>query len=183
LTKENGLCFIAILEMGWSEFIPKFLKNLCGGRDILWNTKAPHGRSGGILLGVDQNLFEIGSIDEGDFYVKFKLCNKLDGFKWALVAVYGLAQLDHTESFLAELVRMCSHGNLPLVMGGDYNILWHPSEKNNPNYNARWPFLFNVVIDGLNPRELELFGCKFTWANNLAQPTFEKLDRILITTK
>jgi hypothetical protein len=40
-----------------------------------------------------------------------------------------------------------------------------------------------VVIDGLNPRELELFGCKFTWANNLAQPTFEKLDRILITTK
>jgi hypothetical protein len=62
------------------------------------------------------------------------------------------------------------------VMGGDYNILRHPSEKNNPNYNARWPFLFNAVIDGLNLRKLEMSGRNFTWANNLAQPTFEKLD-------
>jgi hypothetical protein len=64
-----------------------------------------------------------------------------------MVAMYGPAQPDHKESFLAELVRLCSHENLPLVMGGDYNILWRPSEKNNPNYNARWPFLFNAVID------------------------------------
>jgi hypothetical protein len=35
----------------------------------------------------------------------------------------------------------------------------------------------------LNLRELEMAGHKFTWANNLAQPTFEKLDRILITTE
>jgi hypothetical protein len=172
LTKENGLSFIALLKMGRSEFMPRFLKNLCGGRDFLCHTKAPHGRSGGILLGVDQNIFDIGSIDEDDFYVTFQLCNKSDGFK-----------PDHKESFLAELVCMCSHENLPLVMGGDYNILQHPSEKNNPNYNARWSFLFNAVIDGLNLRELEMSRRKFTWGNNLAQSTFEKLDRILITTE
>jgi hypothetical protein len=40
-----------------------------------------------------------------------------------------------------------------------------------------------VVIDGLNLRELEMSGHKFTWANNLASPTFEKLDRILVTTE
>jgi exonuclease III len=107
----------------------------------------------------------------------------LDGFKWALVVVYGPAQPNHKESFLVELVRMCSQENLPLMIGGDYNILRHPSEKNNPNYNARWPFLFNVVINGLNLRELEMSKRKFTWANNLAQPTFEKLNQILITTK
>jgi hypothetical protein len=100
----------------------------------------------------------------------------LDGFKWALVVVYGPAQPNHKESFLVELVRMCSQENLPLMIGGDYNILRHPSEKNNPNYNARWPFLFNVVINGLNLRELEMSNRKFTWANNLAQPTFEKLN-------
>jgi hypothetical protein len=30
---------------------------------------------------------------------------------------------------LAELVHMCSHENLPLFMGGDYNILRHSAEK------------------------------------------------------
>jgi exonuclease III len=94
----------------------------------------------------------------------------------AFVAVYGSPQPDQKENFLAELVRMCSHENLPLLMGGDYNILRNPSEKNNSNYSTRWPFLFNAVIDGLNLKEL-------TWANNLAQPTFVKLDRIIITTE
>jgi hypothetical protein len=108
LTKENGLSFLAISEMGRSDFMLRFLKNLCGGRDFIWYSKAPHGRSGGILLGVDQQLFDIGSIDEGEFYIKFQLCNKADGFKWALMAMYGPAQSDHKENFLAELVHMCS---------------------------------------------------------------------------
>jgi hypothetical protein len=83
---------------------------------------------------------------------------------------------------LEELVHMCSHENLPLLMGSDYNILRHPLEKNNDRFNARWPFLFNVVIDGLNLKELQMSGKKYTWANNLATSTFEKLDRILMTT-
>jgi hypothetical protein len=128
-------------------------------------------------------MFAIGSIDEGDFYIKFQLCNKSYDFKWALAVVYEPAQATHKEKFLVELVCMCSQENLPLIMGGDYNILWHPYEKNNLNYDARWPFLFNAIIDGLNLREREMFGRKFTWANNLASPTFEKLDRILVTTK
>jgi hypothetical protein len=43
--------------------------------------------------------------------------------------------------------------------------------------------LFNAVIDGLNLKEIQLFGRKYTWANNLANPTFKKLDRVLITTE
>jgi hypothetical protein len=71
---------------------------------------------------------------------------------------------------------MCGHENLPLIVGGDYNILRHLSEKNNTNYDARWPFLFNAVIDGLNLKELEMSGHEFTLANNLASPTFFKLE-------
>jgi hypothetical protein len=90
-------------------------------------------------------------------------------------------QVAHKENFLAELVHMCRQENLPLIVGGDYNILRHPSEKNNLNYDVRCPFLFNMVIGGLNLRELEMSGRNFIWANNLAMPTFEKLDRILVT--
>jgi hypothetical protein len=46
------------------------------------------------LLGIDLDLFDIGAIDEGEFYVKFILCNKYDCFKWALTIVYGSTQND-----------------------------------------------------------------------------------------
>ena len=116
------------------------------------------GHSGGILLGIDLDVFDIGAIDEGEFYVKFTLCNKIDCFKWALAVVYGSAQMDRKEQFLSELVRMGSHETLPIVIGGDFNILRSPQEKNKDNFDHRWPFLFNAVIDGLNLKELEMSG-------------------------
>jgi hypothetical protein len=47
----------------------------------------------------------------------------------------------------------------------------------------RWPFLFNVVIDGLNLKEIETSGRQFTWANNHLNPTYKNLDRVLVTTE
>jgi hypothetical protein len=137
--------------------MPSFLKNLCAGRDYLWHTMASKGRSGGMLL---------CAIDEGDYHVKFHLCNKSHSFKWALVVVYGPAQDDQKEKFLVELINMCSHKNLPILMGGDFNILRHSTEKNNDRFNNRWPFLFNAIINGLNLRDIEMSGRKYTWANN-----------------
>jgi endonuclease/exonuclease/phosphatase family metal-dependent hydrolase len=81
------------------------------------------------------------------------------------------------------MANMCSHENLPTMIGGDFNILRSSQEKNNDRFNNRWPFLFNAIIDGLNLRELEMSGRKFAWANNLSSPTFEKLDRVLVTTE
>jgi hypothetical protein len=88
LTKEHDLN----LSETRSDFGPRFLKNICAGRDYLWHSKAPVGRSGGMLLGIDLQFFDIGAIDEGQFYIKFYLCNKADHYKWALALVYGPAQ-------------------------------------------------------------------------------------------
>ena len=183
LTKEQQLDFIALPETVKRDFTSSALKNLCGGKDFLWHCKPPRGRSGGMLLRINLQTFEIGSIDEGDFYIKFHLCNKIDKFKWALVLVYGPAQNDLKEHFLSELVHMCSHETLPIIVGGDFNILRSPMEKNNDNFDNRWPFLFNAIIDGLSLKELSMFGKNYTWANNLSVPTYEKLDRVLMSTE
>lgn len=118
LTKEFNLSFIALSETGKKDFSDAFLKNLCAGKDFLWHCKEPRGRSGGMVLGIDFNVYDIGSIDEGDFYVKSLLRNKSDGFKWALVSVYGPAQDNFKEAFLAELVNMTSHVSEPILIGG-----------------------------------------------------------------
>jgi hypothetical protein len=117
LTKENNLNFIVVSENGRTDFTPRFLKNLYAGKYYLWHMKPPKGILGGMFLGVDFQFFTIAAIDEVDYYIKFHLCNKSDYFQWALVVVYGLAQEEHKESFMAELVNMCSHENLPLLMG------------------------------------------------------------------
>ena len=42
--------------------------------------------------------------------------------------------------------------------------------------------MFNAIIEALNSRELEMPGRKYSWANYVEIPTYEKLDRILVTT-
>jgi hypothetical protein len=94
---------------------------------------------------------DISMIVEGEFYIKFHLCNKLDNFK---------------TTFLSELVRACQQNHLAYnLLGGDFNIIWHSKEMNNDRFNDRWPFLFNVVIDSFDLQEIELTGRQFTWAN------------------
>jgi hypothetical protein len=145
--------------------------------------KEPVGHSGGMLVGVDLDVFHIGSIDEGEHYVKFTLCNKYDSSKWALTNIYGPTQNEQKESFLSELVQLVNKETLPIVLGGDFNIMRLPDEKNKDIFGHRWPFLFNAVIDGLSLKELEMSGRQFTWANNLPNLTFEKLDRVLVATE
>ena len=106
-----------------------------------------------------------------------------DDFHWCLVAVYGAAHPKFKEQFLMELVQACRKVSLPLLVGGDFNIIRNPSEKNNDRYDDRWPFLFNAIIDSLNLREIEMSGRKFTWANSKRIPTYEKLDRVLASTE
>ncbi len=55
-------------------------------------------------------------------------------------------------------------------------------KKNNDRFDARWPFLFNAVINSFDLREIALTGRQFTWANSLPTPTYEKLARILTST-
>ena len=139
---------------------------------------APRGRSGGMILGIHLLTFDIGEIEEGDFLVRFKLTHKEQDFKFNLISLYGPAQIDQKAHFLSELVWICSKDTLPILIGGDFS----PDEKYNDNYNNRWPFLFNAVIDSLNLREVDLSGRRFTWANNMPNQTFEKLDRVLVST-
>jgi exonuclease III len=95
--------------------------------------------------------------------------------------VYGAAQDEHKADFLAEMVRICENETLPLLVVGDFNIIHRKEEKNNDNFNPRWPFIFNAIIESLDLRELALSGRQYTWANKRENQTFEKLDRSLVS--
>jgi exonuclease III len=183
MVKEEQIDFIALMETGRDQFSDVTLKNLCGGKEYIWHCMAPHGHSEGILLCVNLTVYDTGAIGEGDFYVKFTLRNKNDGFKWSLFAVYGPAQQQDKELFLTEMANVCSKETLPYIIGGDFNILRRPEDKNKDNFDSKWPNLFNMVIQSLDIREIEMSGRQYTWVGSGDDPTFEKLDRVLVSTE
>ena len=134
---EHRLDFIALSETGRRNFTSQFLATLSGGVDFDWHCLPPRGRSGGVLLGVKCETLEVQSVVLGEFAVKFRVRTKADGFDWALVAVYGAAQPELKQDFLADLVRVCGNKQLPILVGGDFNIIRRRDEKNNNNFDGR----------------------------------------------
>jgi endonuclease/exonuclease/phosphatase family metal-dependent hydrolase len=96
------------------------------------------------------------------------------------VAVYGAAQEEFKADFLREMVNLARDNPYPIIIEGDFNFLRFPFGKSKGQFDDHFPFLFNVVIDTLDLREVSMIGRQFTWANNLPEPTYEKLDRVLM---
>jgi endonuclease/exonuclease/phosphatase family metal-dependent hydrolase len=57
-----------------------------------------------------------------------------------------------------------------------------PKDKSSGNFDPKWPGIFNVVIESLDLREIVMTGRQYTWASPGDNPTFEKLDRVLVST-
>jgi hypothetical protein len=97
-----------------------------------------------------------------------------------LVSVYGAAQVVDKPAFLRELVNLAKDNPHPIIIGGDFNFPRYPHEKSRGKFDTHWSFLFNIVIDSLELREVSMGGRQFTCENSLPEPTYEKLDRVLM---
>jgi hypothetical protein len=136
-----------------------------------------------MLVGIRSDTMEVLASSDGEYHIKLTIRNKVDNFIWDLVAVYGAAQDAFKADFLCELVNLAKDNPHPIIIGGDFNLLRFRHEKNKGHFNEHWPFLFNAVIDSLNLRKVAMTGRQFTWANSLPEPTYEKLDRMLMDTE
>jgi hypothetical protein len=102
--KEYQLDFIAILETKRADFNTSELAHMCANKNFTWSWTPPKGGSGGILVGVSLDKFQVQQISHDNLYLKFKLCNKGDNFEWVLIAIYGAALEEEQKIFLRELV-------------------------------------------------------------------------------
>lgn len=59
---------------------------------------------------------------------------------------FGAAHLEFKESFLTESVQACSKDTVPLLIGGDLNIIRYTSETDSDQFDGIWPFLLNAII-------------------------------------
>jgi hypothetical protein len=69
------------------------------------------------------DVFEIEGNEAGEFYVSMVLRHRISNFRWELIMVYEPAQHDRSQDFITELSRKCLYSNLPVVIGGDFNMI------------------------------------------------------------
>jgi hypothetical protein len=145
----------------------------------LWKWIPSRGRSGGLLSGINIEFLDVGSFKEGTYTLQMNLWDKEKKEKWNFVNVYGVAQEENKHEFLAELAGVISDCKVPVVIGGDFNIIRFSSEKNKKGGCNKYSKLFNLVIDTYELIDLHMVGGKYTWSSNQDNPNLERLDRFL----
>jgi hypothetical protein len=75
---------------------------------IFWKWSPSTGKSGGILIGVRTNQFDVGAFLQGKHMLQLDLWDKIHMFKWNIIVVYGPAHERDKLSFLKELSHFCT---------------------------------------------------------------------------
>ena len=135
-----------------------------------WQWLPATGHSGGILLGVKEDTFEVEDMDRGEFFLSMALSHRRSRSRWEVIIVYGPADHARSSAFLAELHAKVSRCTTPLVIAGDFNLIRSPDDKSWANIDLRRMRMFNECIVDLALREITRVGARYTWSNNRADP-------------
>ena len=162
LISREQLDFVGLQETIKASFTPAELLSIDPRGRFAWQFVSACGHSGGMLLGVNEDRFEVRTWVSGAFFIRVDVFQLDTTQTWSLFVVYGLADHRRSPEFLAELsvaVQACPY---PLVIRGDFNLIRGAEDKSNANIN--WPRVhrFNDCIASLALREVRRSGGYWT---------------------
>jgi hypothetical protein len=137
---EHQFHFIGLPETMVESCEDSSLRKFDCNQDYLWMWNSSRGKSGGILVGVRSEWYDVGSFKQGEFMLQLNLWDKLNKTKWNLLIVYGAAQDENKTAMLAELSSFCSINTEPILIGGDFNIIRFAKEK------IQWMVLIGILL-------------------------------------
>ena len=97
----------------------------------------PRGRSGGISMGFNQSTLELEDLHILEFCLVMSLRDGRSNFRWVMVTIYGPVNHDLSGVFLDEVGTVCQNVVLPLIIGGDFNLIREISDKNSDNIDFK----------------------------------------------
>jgi exonuclease III len=180
---KSHASIVAFQETKKESFSASYLDSISIGRNFVWNSLPAKGTAGGILVGVDSDLFEIIAWDIKVFSVSCILKNKVDSRVWRHISVYGSPYEEGKEEFLSELHTLFLDNNLPTLVSGDFNLVRFQEDKSNGVVNQKWCDKFNAWIEIWGLIEVRMSNRKFTWSNNQVDPILATIDRIFCNTE
>jgi hypothetical protein len=67
------------------------------------------------------------------------------------------------------------------MLCGDFNLIYQAADNNNGRLSQRMMGRFRHFLNDLELLELHLHGRLFTWSNERAHPTLERIDRVFVS--
>jgi hypothetical protein len=107
-----------------------------------------------------------------------KLSHYTSSPPWWLTIVYGPVNDNDKVTFLGELPALRNNRCGPWLLGGDFNMIYRATDKNNARLNRRLMGAFHRMLQELELSELHLHGRLYTWSNERAHPTLEWIDKV-----
>ena len=100
-----------------------------------WNFVASVGNWGGILLGTKKDMFDFVAFGHGIFWASTIMSHRTLNSLLEIIVVYGPADHSLSYIFLDELRNKIDVCQLPLLIGGDFNLMRYPSDKSSSNFS------------------------------------------------
>jgi hypothetical protein len=105
-------------------------------------------------MGVRTKSFEIEDSVLENYFMGLLVRNRVTNFRFWVVNIYGPTQHTLFDDFIQEISSFCLNISLPIVMGGDFNLIRNNKERNHGSGDQRLMNLFNNFIGQFQLREI-----------------------------
>jgi hypothetical protein len=126
------------------KFSKSFLKIILGKRNFEWNFLPAVGTAGGILVGINSDIFEVLYCDIKYLSVSTTARIRSSGVDIRLTTVYGSPYEEGKDAFISELHELFLSWDGPAMIGGDFNMVRSQSDKSNGVIDFKWVDKFNA---------------------------------------
>lgn len=174
---QERVSMLCLVETKVNVLYPSMISDLMG-MSFDYALLPAIGALGGVLVAWNREDWSSPSQVVGQFSVTVHLIPVgVHSSPWSLSAFYGPVDEALKPAFLDELRHTHSSSAEPLLLCGDFNLIYRAEDKSNDRLNLRSMRRFRRALDNMQVDELYLHGRLYNWSNEWRRPTMERIDR------
>jgi hypothetical protein len=123
LIGETCLDLISFSESKKADFFDAQIQSIDCCNMYIWNWLPTVGTTGGILVGVKEDSFEVISWEIFKYCVLVIIRDRKNHSVWRFVSIYGSSYDEFKLEFINELHNVLACWDGPTLIGGDFNLI------------------------------------------------------------
>ncbi|KAL4385916.1 hypothetical protein GQ457_09G028800 [Hibiscus cannabinus] len=182
LIKSSKARVVFIQETKLRTCEDKLIRSLCGLSSSYKFAYSPSvGSAGGLITLWDPAFFTLETSTIEQRFISITGMIHTFNLKCMLINIYAPNDFHCRQEFFGSISSLAASSNLPILLGGDFNIVRNAEEK--VGMVTQWGAMkaFSDFIDDLSLIDLPLHGGKFTWSNLRDIPSTSRIDRYLLS--